>query len=100
MDNRNKQILYSKNDGAPTLVTDIPDSVYDMKWNHYDGKCYYICNSNLYRVGTQKGTNELVAEGVIYFEYSFDTPQSIKICGEDSKTFYMVGDKVFEEKTD
>ncbi len=99
-DNRGKHIIYSKNEGNPVQVADLSSYVSDMRWNQYDGKCYYICDGNLYRVGTQMGTAELVLEGVNYFQYSFDIPKSIKFRGQDEKEYYLVADTIYENTSD
>ena len=96
MNRDDKSIYYFKDGGEFVKLKTFDKSVYSLQWNPYDGKCYYIYDDELYRIGSDAQSDQLVLDNVSGFSYVTDIPKQLKIYTKDSKYMVFVVDGFYE----
>ncbi len=75
----NSGIYYSRDGSEPVRVTAEGQKVeYQLEYSSWDGKCYYITDGNLYRIGSEPGSSEFVASDLKFFRF---IPGEAKVVG-------------------
>ena len=88
-----KSLYYLKEGQEPVKLKTFKNTVYTMKWNPYDGKCYYIYDDTLYRVADNEASDELFMENAMYFPYSSEIPKPLMVCLKDSTYIAIIADE-------
>ncbi len=89
-------IYYSKDGGEPVQVTAPGQKLeYELHYSSLDGKCYYIMNGSLYRVGSESGSSECIASNVKYFK---SVPGEAEVVGftDNSDNSFVVINEVLK----